>query len=595
MIPRRHALLASLATALLATACGTTLVDANGTDLVPALCGCTAPPGGNPVCRPDGSCDYVCTGDLLKCGGACIACTAPANASPACLPGGACGFTCNAPSRLCPATGGGAATCQVEGDASCGPSCAPCPGPSTGPGRGVCQPGAVAGGGTCALTCDAGYNACGGSCYAATDPLHCGPTCQACTAPANAAPVCASGGCAFACDPGWMRCGDACCRADAVASGADFGCALLDDGRVRCWGANDRGQLGNGNTTASGVPVDVNGLPPAPARAVAVAAGWAHACAVVSPGGNVWCWGDNSTGELGTGASAPFSASPVQVAGITGVATPVSRASAPILSAGGGATTSPSGVFGHTCAVGSGGLACWGANASGQLGDGSTIQSRTPRTVGLPAVTSVAAGGQHTCAVSAGSMRCWGANGAGQLGDGTTSQRTTPVAVSTASFPAGTTPSFAAAGSTSSCAIVGLPSQMFCWGDNGEGQVTASAPPPATQPTPLAPSLGGGFQPTWITTGRAHACGLESGGTTLKCFGANGRSQLTGAPTPVGKNDVVLGAAAGLAATVAAGGDHTCALLADGSVQCWGANERGQTGTGLPDATVSSPAFVSGR
>lgn len=586
--------IALLAAALLGSGCGTTLVDANGSGLIAPLCNCTAPAGGNPVCNPDGTCDYVCTGDLLKCGGACITCAPPANASAACGPGGACGFTCNAPARACPASPGGAVTCQVESDASCGATCAACPGPSTGPGRGTCQPGAAPGQGTCALTCDAGNHACGGSCYADTDALHCGASCQACAAPANASPLCSGGTCAFACNPGWMRCGGGCCRADAVASGSDFGCALLDDGRVRCWGANDRGQLGNGTTTASSIPVDVTGLPASPSRAVAIAAGWAHACAAVSPGGQVWCWGDNTTGELGPAAATAFSPAPVQVTGISGVAAPATRSSPPTLAAGGGSAASAPAVFGHTCAVGAGGLACWGANDAGQLGDGSTTSSAAPRTVGLAAVTSVAAGERHTCAVSAGALRCWGANGSGQLGDGSTAQRTTPVAVSAAGFPAGAA-SFAAAARTSSCAIVGTTPQLFCWGDNGEGQVTTSAPPPATQLTPIAPSLGGGFQPRWVSAGRAHVCGLEPGTNSFKCFGANARSQLTGAPTAVGKNDVVLGAAGGLATAVGSGGDHTCALLADGSVQCWGANDRGQTGTGLPDATLATPTFVSGR
>jgi hypothetical protein len=239
---------------------------------------------------------------------------------------------------------------------------------------------------------------------------------------------------------------------------------------------------------------------------------------------------------------------------------------------------------------------CWGANGAGQLGDGTTAQSATPRPVGgLATVTSVAAGERHTCAVSAGALRCWGDNGAGQLGDGTTAQRTTPAAVSTASFPAGTAASFAAAGRASACAVVGNPAQLFCWGDNAEGQVTASAPPPATQLTPVAVALGGGFSPGMVAAGRAHACGLEPGTNTLKCFGANGRSQLSGAATPIGKVDVTLTGAGGLASAVAAGGDHGCALLVDGSVQCWGANDRGQTGTGLPSTAVATPSFVSGR
>ena len=599
-VPRRvreAAPLAALLAAVVALAgCGTTLIDTDGTSLVPPVCGCTAPPGGSPVCNPDGGCDYVCQGDLLKCGGGCIPCSPPANASAACVAGG-CGFACNAPARLCPPPAPAAqGSCQGEGDASCGPACTPCPGPAAGPGRGVCAPGAAPGDGTCTIACDAGTHACGSACRADDDPAACGTACQVCTAPANASPLCAGGACAFACDPGWMRCGAGCCRATAVAAGGEFGCALLDDGRVRCWGANDRGQLGDGTTTFRPAPADVVGLPAAPSRAVAIAAGWAHACAAVSPGGQVWCWGDNASAELGPAATGPFSAVPVQVPGVAGVPAPSGPSAPPPLSAGGGVAGSPPIPFGHTCASAGGGLVCWGANESGQLGAGTASASAPPGAVaGLSAVAAVAAGERHTCASAAGGLRCWGANASGQLGDGTTSPSATPVLLPAASFPAGAAPSSLAAGRASTCAVAGTPAQLLCWGDNGSGQVTADPPPPTAQATPVAPSLGGGFSPGLAAAGRAHACGLEPGTNTLKCFGANGRSQLSGAPTPTGKVDVALGAAGGAASAVAAGGDHTCALGVHGSVQCWGANDRGQCGTGAAGTDVTAPAFVSGR
>ncbi len=586
--------IAALLLAAAAGGCSSTLVDQNGADLVPSGCACTAPPDASPVCNPDGSCDFVCSAGLLKCGGGCLACTPPANATAVCA-AGACGFACNAPTRLCPAAPGGTGSCQLESELSCGPSCAACPGPSAGPGRAVCQPGASAGQGTCSIACDAGTHACGGACEADTDPLHCGASCQVCTAPPNASPLCEGGACAFACDPGWMRCGSGCCRASTVAAGGEFGCAVLTDGRARCWGANDRGQLGDGGTASSAEPVDVTGLP-AGSRVTALALGWAHACAVVDPGGLVYCWGDNGTRQLGPGTTAPSSPVPVLVTGISGVAAPASASAPPAIVAGGGVTGSPPAPFGHTCAVGAGGLACWGANASGQLGDGSTVTSAAPRPVtGLATAAALAAGGSHTCAATGGVLRCWGEGASGQLGDGGTASRTTPSPVVTTAFPPGGTAVAVAAGRSSTCAAVGSPPALFCWGDNAEGQVTASAPPPASSATPLATALGGGFNPSWVTAGRAHACGLEPGTAAMKCFGANAQSQLSGAATPVGKVDVALTGAVPGASVMAAGGDHTCALLTDGSVQCWGANGQGQTGTGRIAGTVVTPTYVSGR
>ena len=446
------------------------------------------------------------------------------------------------------------------------------------------------------MACDAGFHVCGTSgtsCFADDDAAHCGASCQVCSSPANASPLCTGGACAFTCNPGWMRCGGGCCRADAVAAGGEFTCAVLGDGGVRCWGANDRGQLGDGTTTFSPVPVDVKGLPAAPSLAVAVATGWAHACAVVSPGGQVYCWGDNTTGELGPAATGPFSTAPVKVTGAAGVSAPISGAAPPPLAAGGGAAGSPPAPFGHTCAVASGALLCWGANGSGQLGRGTL--SASIATPGAPTVlgvvTAVAAGEAHTCAVSGGGVSCFGANGSGQIGDGSTITRSSPVQ---ALAPASAA-SFAAAGRAHSCAVAGPAAHLACWGDNGSGQVNAGSVSTTPQLTPLAVSLGGGFAPSQAAAGSAFTCGVESGPAfppNVKCFGANDQSQLATTASGPTKVDVSLPAAV---QAVAAGGSHGCALLGDGGILCWGANDRGQTGTGLPTTSVAAPAFVSGR
>ena len=152
---------------------------------------------------------------------------------------------------------------------------------------------------------------------------------------------------------------------------------------------------------------------------MAVSAGGLHACAVTS-GGGVRCWGTNGEGELGNGSKAS-SDNPVAVVGLTsGVA-----------SLGVGSTYDylPT----HTCALTSAGaVKCWGPNDYGQLGDASERGSSRPVAVsGLAGgITAVAVGGLHTCAITkAERLKCWGDNANGQLGDGTTTNRAVPVDV----------------------------------------------------------------------------------------------------------------------------------------------------------------------
>jgi alpha-tubulin suppressor-like RCC1 family protein len=207
----------------------------------------------------------------------------------------------------------------------------------------------------------------------------------------------------------------------AVASGLQHSCALRVGGSMVCWGANDTGQLGNGTTTRSTIPIAVPGM----SGVVAIAAGGFHTCAVLSSG-SVRCWGDNSRGQLGRGSFAS-SLSPAIVQNLT---TAVSIAAG----------------LEHTCAVLAVGTAmCWGRNSSGQLGVIATTDQNTPQavvvtvgptaSVNLTGVVAISAGqggatDAHTCAVTAqGVIRCWGSNSRGQIGDGTNINRPRPTVV----------------------------------------------------------------------------------------------------------------------------------------------------------------------
>jgi alpha-tubulin suppressor-like RCC1 family protein len=187
-------------------------------------------------------------------------------------------------------------------------------------------------------------------------------------------------------------------------------CVVNRDGRVYCWGKNDIGQLGVGNTKNQPRPTQVKGL----TEVTMISTGGAHTCAV-DRNGTAWCWGNNESGELGDGSSERRT-EPVKVQRLSGVAQ---------ISAGGGY------LGGHTCAVKRSGTAwCWGNNLSGQLGQGSITQNRPfpGRVGGLKTLATVVASGRHTCAVARdGRVFCWGKNEDGQLGDSTRTDRPRPV------------------------------------------------------------------------------------------------------------------------------------------------------------------------
>ena len=236
-----------------------------------------------------------------------------------------------------------------------------------------------------------------------------------------------------------------------ISAGTGVSCALTASGGVKCWGANDLGQLGDGTTVDRVTPVDVLGLT---SGVAAISAGGGHTCALTT-GGSVRCWGNNNTGQVGTGSTAQTSPVPVEVVGLESGVTAISSG------------------LGYSCALRQAGDAvCWGSNQSGNLGDGTTTTNASPVVVqGLPTgqIASIAAGGWHTCAILAGGgAKCWGLNtSAGKLGDGTTVDRLTPTDV--AGMGSGTA-AIATAILHHTCAMT-TTGVVKCWGYNGYGQV----------------------------------------------------------------------------------------------------------------------------
>lgn len=303
---------------------------------------------------------------------------------------------------------------------------------------------------------------------------------------------------------------------------------------------------------------------------LALAAGNSHVCALTA-GGGVKCWGYGYEGELGDGLGSE-SAVPVDVDGLTSGVIAIS------------------GTNYHTCALtAEGGVKCWGFNAYGQLGDGTTTDGLTPVTVpGLTGVSAIAAGYYHTCALmTSGGVKCWGANWNGALGDDTTTDSLVPVDVS------GLTGVTAiAAGNIHTCALL-TSGGVKCWGGNSSGALGDGTTTRSLVPVDVSGIASGA---TAITTGPDHSCALMADGT-VKCWGYNGDGEL-GDGTMDDRYEPVTSHLSG-AATVAGGGVSTCAIVG-GGVKCWGNNGEGVVGDGTdinrlePTDVVNLSSSVSG-
>jgi len=360
------------------------------------------------------------------------------------------------------------------------------------------------------------------------------------------------------CAPGCQSVSDATCLDAAfLDTGHNHACMVLSDATLRCWGANEYGQLGDGSTSGSrNYPVTVAGQ----SGVTKVTAGESFTCLLKNTGA-VSCWGRNDYGQLGNGTTVGTLA-PVTVTGLsTGVAA---------LAAGSV----------HTCALLSDGTArCWGLGISGQLGNGTTTGSSVPVVVsGLAGVTSLVSGMVHTCArLGDGTLRCWGANGSGQLGNGTTSNASTPVTVS------GLTGILeVSAGNYHTCAVL-EDHTAWCWGQNsnsqlGDGTYTHRSTPVAVAGLTGAIAISGGDQ---------HTCArLDTG--SLRCWGANWYGQL-GDGTETDRTYPVAVSGLTAATFLSCGHDYACATTG-GRVRCWGRNDLGQLGdsTGVAHRTIPS-------
>lgn len=351
----------------------------------------------------------------------------------------------------------------------------------------------------------------------------------------------------------------------SLDAGGTFTCAVTTIGGVKCWGSNWYGQMGDNTAGYRTLAVQSGQLF---SGASAITAGGAHTCAVNSAGG-VLCWGLGQNGQLGDGSLD----SHTLPTAVTGLASGVSNLAA-------GAA--------HTCALlNSGAVRCWGENSSGQLGINSIVsQQLTPAAVyGLSsAVKAIAAGSNHTCAlISGGAVKCWGANNAGQLGNNTIVSSRVPVDVMLTDAATGIS-----AGVEHTCAVTSY-GQVKCWGGNSNGQVGDDTT--ARRPVPILPVVDV-INAVAVSAGDYHACALlNSGG--VKCWGWNNYGQLGDNSTNERHTAVDVSGLSSGAAAIAAGDNLSCALLQNGTAKCWGRNSEGQLGNGSLESSPV-PVPVSG-
>lgn len=240
-------------------------------------------------------------------------------------------------------------------------------------------------------------------------------------------------------------------------------CAVVDDGSVYCWGANDSAQLGTGtaDTNAHPAPVKVS-LGANLARRVHVG-NESHVCAETDNG--LWCWGADGVGQLGSPPAQPTGSSSYRAP----VKVPLEGAG--VASAGGA----------HSCAIKGGELFCWGFNQFGQVGVASPTEVMSPVKVnGISAASGVVAADGFTCSwTAAGLVACWGVTGSGQLGDGCTISCTSthsPKSLELANV-------VQISALRHACALTAA-RQVYCWGPNSDGQLGSGS-----KTAPSAPVL----------------------------------------------------------------------------------------------------------
>ena len=310
----------------------------------------------------------------------------------------------------------------------------------------------------------------------------------------------------------------------SIVAGEFHTCALVEGGKVRCWGRSNVGQLGLSSTNSIGdneEPWSVSEIPLG-GTATAIAAGRDHTCAVMT-GGKLRCWGGNTYGQLGYG-------------NVNNIGDNETPASAGDIKVGANVNKVVAGEY-FTCALQDDGkVRCWGQGASGTLGYGNVDNigdNETPDSIGTvafgPTATAIAAGRRHVCVIVPDqTLRCWGLNSNGQLGLANTQAVGDNELPNLAGYPnLGNDKALALAlGYASSCAIVS-PDKVRCWGNATYGQIgQGNVNQIGDNETPdTVPAVDVGAAVAQITSNWYQVC-VRTTDSRVRCWGRSEYGQL---------------------------------------------------------------------
>jgi alpha-tubulin suppressor-like RCC1 family protein len=365
----------------------------------------------------------------------------------------------------------------------------------------------------------------------------------------------------------------------SISTGFSHSCGIrANDSRVLCWGSNNVGELGVGNTTT---PITVPVLTTDSSAYSSVSVGGSHSCGVRVNDSRVLCWGYNLYGRLGIGNTTTTMLSPVLTVDT---------------SAYGSVSTGTE----HSCGirVNDSRVLCWGYNFNGELGIGNTTNMLSPvLTVDSNAYMSIQSGSNHNCGVRANDSRvlCWGNNDLGGLGVGNT---TTPITVPVLTSDSSAFLSVSAGGSHS-CGVRANDSRVLCWGYNANGQLGVGN---TTSPimVPVLTVDSSAFLS--VSAGGNRNCGVRLNDSRVLCWGYNANGQLGVGNTTTPITVPVLTVDDSAYSSVSTGFSHSCGIRAnDSRVLCWGYNTNGQLGVGnttspilVPVLTTDTSSYYSG-